>query len=66
MESSGYPSLPLLLRHAQPAPVSTANYSYDHALEVNITIDEDGNIRPVVEGMDVAVLTKTVADVGEE
>jgi len=65
MDSEAYPVLPLLPRHARPAPTRTA-YSYDQEMEVNVVTDADGNVRPVVEGPDAGAVAKTVAVQGEE
>jgi hypothetical protein len=65
MDSEAYPVLPLLLRHARPAPTRPA-YSYDQEMEVNVLTDADGNVRPVVEGPDAGAVAKTVAVQGEE
>jgi hypothetical protein len=65
MDKKAHPVLPLLLRHARPAPTRPV-YSYDQKLDVNVVADADGNLQPVVEGPDAGALTKTVAVQGEE
>jgi hypothetical protein len=66
MDTSGHSALPLLLSHAQPAAVAPVSYCYNRDLDVNVMIDADGNILPVVEGKHGGLLTKTVSVQGEE
>jgi hypothetical protein len=61
MDDSRGQTMPLLLRFAQPAPVIMREHRYDPEMEVNVIVDENGDISPAVVGPHAGALTKTVA-----